>query len=316
MNDENEPQNQISLDLSLGIRSQEEDPVEGPVDDPVEDPVEEHGFMQLLRSVSDPPPNIQPSPPHPHHMMPPGYYTNVITPWNVSGAALPLPPPLGVVSVAVPSPYPPPGQLQHPQAIQDGSGALETPRPVPRLGRPPAGHQARRNSSRAVAAEKNVIVPPYPWATSKPAVIHNLRYLSSNNINVISGQVQCRPCEKIETLEYNLEEKFKELYRYIVNNKDELRQRAPHIWMNSKLTPCGSCESGMKPVLSEKKEEINWLFLLLGQMLGCCTLEQLRYFCDKTSQHRTGAKDRVLYLTYLGLFKQLDPSGFKQLDPS
>ncbi|KAH7510958.1 hypothetical protein FEM48_ZijujUnG0061700 [Ziziphus jujuba var. spinosa] len=45
------------------------------------------------------------------------------------------------------------------------------------------------------------------------------------------------------------------------------------------------------------------------EMLGCCTLEQLKYFCKHTKNHRTGAKDRVLYLTYLGLCKQLDPTG-------
>ncbi|VVB10841.1 unnamed protein product [Arabis nemorensis] len=297
MSDENKPEHRINLDLSLGL----------PVEDLVENPVEEPSFMQLLRSESDSPPNIQPPPPPLHHMTPPGYYTNVITPWNISPMpALPLPPPPGVVSVVTPSPYPPSGQvLQPPQQIQDGVGALRNPRPGPRLGRPPAG----RNSSRSVAVERNGIVPPYPWATSKLAVVHNYRYLSSNNINVISGQVQCRPCEKIQTLEYNLKEKFMELYLYISNNNEELRNRAPKIWTSPKLTLCGSCESPMKPVISEKKEEINWLFLFLGQMLGSCTLEQLKYFCDKTSQHQTGSKEHLLYQTYLGLFKQLVPSG-------
>ncbi|WOH09609.1 hypothetical protein DCAR_0729067 [Daucus carota subsp. sativus] len=45
------------------------------------------------------------------------------------------------------------------------------------------------------------------------------------------------------------------------------------------------------------------------QMLGCCTVEQLKYFCKHTKNHRTGAKDRVLYLTYLAICKQLDPKG-------
>ncbi|THG02676.1 hypothetical protein TEA_012074 [Camellia sinensis var. sinensis] len=74
---------------------------------------------------------------------------------------------------------------------------------------------------------------------------------------------------------------------------------------------CKFCEqeNNAKPVISEKKKSINWLFLLLGQMIGCCTLEQLKYFCKHTKNHRTGAKDRVLYLTYLGLCKQLDPNG-------
>ncbi|KAL4352204.1 hypothetical protein GQ457_06G007910 [Hibiscus cannabinus] len=49
--------------------------------------------------------------------------------------------------------------------------------------------------------------------------------------------------------------------------------------------------------------------VLLGKMLGCCKLSELKYFCKHTKNHKTGAKDRVLYLTYMGLCKQLDPTG-------
>lgn len=307
MNPNKDPNNRLSLDLSLGINDpQEQDPVDEQVPVGEQDPIEgQSKFMQLLTS-----PNVQPPLP-PHHMMPPECY-NVINNWNFSGTAFPPSPLLAVPLPPFQSPYPLSGQLlQPPQANQGGSVALEAPRQGTRLGRPPAGHQARRNSSRAaVAVERNAgekeIVPPYPWATTRPAVIQNLRYLFSKNINVITGQVHCRPCENNQTLEYNLREKFDELFRYIKQNKEELRQRAPNVWLYPKLTPCRSCESEMKPVIGEK-EEINWLFLLLGQMLGCCTLDQLRYFCDKTNQHRTGSKDRVLYSTYLCLCKQLDP---------
>lgn len=272
-----DPNDRINLDLSLGIGPQ------------AKDPVEQHcKLMELLRSVSDSTQNAQPSPPLPPlHTMPPGYY-NLTYPQNAAGQLL-LPP----------------------ITNQRGVGTLETPRPGTRLGRPPGGHHARRNSSKAAATvEESVdkdIVPPYPWATTRPARIHNLRYLYVNNINVIVGQVHCKPCESTQTIEYNLTEKFGELYRYIYDNKEVLRHRAPKVWSCPKLTPCCSCKNGMKPVIGENKEEINWLFLLLGQMLGCCTLDQLRYFCDKTSQHRTGAKDRVLYITYFGLCTQLEP---------
>ncbi|CDY37242.1 BnaA09g08630D [Brassica napus] len=208
------PNDRINLDLSLGI---------GPH---AKDPVEQHGkFMELLRSVSDSTQNAQPSPPLPPlHTMPPGYY-NLTYPQNAAGQLL-LPP----------------------ITNQGGVGALETPRPGTRLGRPPGGHHARRNSSKAAATvEENVekdIIPPYPWATTRPARIHNLRYLYVNNINVIFGQ-------------------------------EVLRHRASKVWSCPKLTPCCSCKNGMKPVIGENKEEINWLFLLLGQMLGCCTLDQL-----------------------------------------
>lgn len=55
-----------------------------------------------------------------------------------------------------------------------------------------------------------------------------------------------------------------------------------------------------------KEEEDDQLavFILGQQMLGCCTLEQLKYFYKQTKNHKMGAKDRVLYLTYLGLCKK------------
>ncbi|CAN8272305.1 unnamed protein product [Cochlearia groenlandica] len=242
MNQEHNPQNQINLDLSLGLPSPPPPPPP-----PQENTVFSNGFMQMLTSISDPPPYHMAAPPH-------GYYTTVIRPCNVPN---------------------PSEQL---------------------LGQPPQAGEAM-----------SIEIPPYPWATTRPALIHTLRYLVSNNINIIYGQVHCKSCENTQTLEYNLREKFEELYSYIKENKEGLRQRAPPVWMSPKLTPCGSCQTSMKPVIGDNKEGINWLFLLLGQMLGCCTLEQLRYFCDKTSQHRTGSKDRVLYLTYLGLCKQLEP---------
>ncbi|KAG5588223.1 hypothetical protein H5410_048657 [Solanum commersonii] len=44
-------------------------------------------------------------------------------------------------------------------------------------------------------------------------------------------------------------------------------------------------------------------------MLGCCTLDELKFFCEHTDNHRTGAKDRVLFLAYLTLCRQVDPTG-------
>ncbi|AEC06469.1 hypothetical protein ISN44_As02g009900 [Arabidopsis suecica] len=267
---------------------------------------EEQGeVMQLL--TSDPPQNTQPSPPQPNDMTSFANGTNhVIVPTQALEQAVPPP----NVSVRTPLPYQPSEEvLPPPQLNQVATVALATPR----RGRPPGG-QARRNSKRPVAGvERNVgdreIVPPYPWATKKPGKIQSFRDLSSNNINVISGQVHCKTCDRTDTVEYNLEEKFSELYGYIKVNKEEMRHRAPGSWSTPKLIPCRTCKSEMKPVMSERKEEINWLFLLLGQMLGCCTLDQLRYFCQLNSKHRTGSKDRVVYITYLSLCKQLDPEG-------
>lgn len=154
------------------------------------------------------------------------------------------------------------------------------------------------------------IPAPFPWATTRRATVHSMGHLLANRIESIAGEVQCRRCERVFEIEYDLRQKFLEVGAFIAENKGAMHDRAPQEWMSPALPRCASCgqENAARPVISGK-DGINWLFLLLGQMLGCCTLEQLKYFCEHTGNHRTGAKDRVLYYTYLGLCKQLDPTG-------
>ncbi|KAJ6365106.1 hypothetical protein OIU76_029972 [Salix suchowensis] len=141
---------------------------------------------------------------------------------------------------------------------------------------PPRGPRKRRNPSQGPREGKGETVPVlYSWAMDRRATVRSLEYLLSRKIETITGLVQCKRCEK----QYEMGFDF------------------------------GSQENSAKPVIANKKRKINWLFLLLGQMLGCCTLDQLKYFCKHTKNHRTGAKDRVLFLAYLGLCKQLDPNG-------
>ncbi|PKI62136.1 hypothetical protein CRG98_017509 [Punica granatum] len=111
-------------------------------------------------------------------------------------------------------------------------------------------------------------------------------------------------------MQYDLKEKFAELWEYIANNRCFMHNRAPDQWLNPALPNCRHCEQSncVRPIPTKKKA-INWLFLLLGQLLGCCKLAELKYFCKHTSNHRTGAKDRVLYSTYMGLCTQLDSTG-------
>ncbi|KAJ8767118.1 hypothetical protein K2173_013515 [Erythroxylum novogranatense] len=151
----------------------------------------------------------------------------------------------------------------------------------------------------------------YPWATDQLARVHSLEHLRSKQIETISGLVQCKKCERKYEIGFNLEDKFAEIWNFIARNKSSMHDRAPAVWLNPVYPRCKYCnlENGVRPVMAENNKEINWLFLLLGQMLGLLTLEQLKYFCKHTKNHRTGAKDRVLYLTYLGLCKQLDPNG-------
>ncbi|XP_009783149.1 uncharacterized protein [Nicotiana sylvestris] len=172
--------------------------------------------------------------------------------------------------------------------------------------------RARKKSTPSLKeGESETITPPYPWATTKRAIVHTLDYLISNGITVISGEVQCKKCQQQYQIQYDLQEKFKEIATFILKTKSVMRDRAPIIWMNPNLPNCKYCNQNncVKPIISERRSSINWLFLLLGQMIGCCKLDALKYFCMHTKNHRTGAKDRLVYLTYLELCKQLDPEG-------
>ncbi|CAK9142591.1 unnamed protein product [Ilex paraguariensis] len=237
-----------------------------------------------------------------------------------------LPPP---PTSFIPPPPPPPQSFQsllsqplphhplqlspsHPIYIPPISVPLELP--LASMNRQDSGpsRRIRRNPTQAPREGKSDTVPaPFPWATTRRATVHSLNHLLSNQIFAISGEVHCKRCEQQYEMEYDLREKFVEVGSFVVENKAAMHDRAPSVWMNPILPTCRFCEqeNSAKPIISEKKKKINWLFLLLGQMLGCCTLEQLKYFCKHTKNHRTGAKDRVLYLTYLCLCKQLDPNG-------
>lgn len=193
---------------------------------------------------------------------------------------------------------------------------------MPPTTNPPSHHQedavgplrssrGRKSPPRILRHGKSPTVPaPYPWATNRRATIHSLEYLLDNGLNIISGQVKCKKCEKKFKSEYDLQQKFMEVASFISKNKFTMHDRAPAVWMNPILPDCNSCNQRncVTPIITKKKS-VNWLFLLLGQMLGCCRLKVLKYFCKHTKNHRTGAKDRVLYLTYLGLCKQLEPKG-------
>ncbi|KAL1557995.1 hypothetical protein AAHA92_08515 [Salvia divinorum] len=206
------------------------------------------------------------------------------------------------------SPSPPPSP---PAALPEA----EPPAALPVADPPAAAHhrgRIRRNPARAPLEGKGLVIPPpYPWAGTLRATVRSLNYLRERGITAIRGDVECRKCEKKFEVELDLEERFAEISTFVAENKVLLRHRAPTEWMNPELSRCGFCnqERCVKPVMSAKKRSINWLFLLLGKMLGCCSLEQLKYFCKHTENHRTGAKDRVLFLTYLSLCKQMDPSG-------
>lgn len=167
----------------------------------------------------------------------------------------------------------------------------------------------RSSSEKPKQGKSKTIAALYPWATTLRAKVYDLNHLRSQGITMIGGDVECKGCQVNYRVEYNLEEKFKEIKDFVLANMLAMHDRAPAVWLNPTLDNCETCGNSLRPVIIGKKREINWLFLLLGQTLGCCKLSELKYFCKHTKNHKTGAKDRVLYLTYLGLCKQLDPAG-------
>jgi len=154
------------------------------------------------------------------------------------------------------------------------------------------------------------VPPPFPWATSKRAILHTLDHLLSVlKLKTISGTLECKVCKSQQDIQFDLVENFEKVTRFIEERRNEMCDRAPGEWMNPVIPNCESCgqEKAMYPLMT-KKRNINWLFLLLSQMIGCCKLDQLKYFCKHADIHRTGAKNRLIYSTYFGLCKQLQPN--------
>jgi hypothetical protein len=221
-----------------------------------------------------------------------------------------------------PTPSPPP---PHEQSMQTPTNSESTsfqrmfiPPPQPQQptlfiplqpSHPPHAQPTRPRVRRSILNGKSEIIPiPFIWATDLRATVHSFNYLLQNQIFNIIGDVECKRCQQTLQMSFDIRYKFPEIRHFIVENMHDMNDRGT-VWMRPTLPRCEHCDQGMKPVISDKKRRINWLFLFLGQMLGCCTIEQLRYFCKHTKNHRTGAKDRVLYSTYLQLCKQLDPNG-------
>ncbi|TVU20373.1 hypothetical protein EJB05_36580, partial [Eragrostis curvula] len=155
-------------------------------------------------------------------------------------------------------------------------------------------------------------LPPFPWAKKDRVAAHySLAELAERGIHTVEGEVQCKRCDARTLLALDVDAKFRELHEFIARNVQTMDDRAPEEWKDPALPDCDRCgqKNSLRPVIPPEKERINWVFLLLGQTLGLCTLEQLKHFCAHTNQHRTGAKDRVLYSTYMELCNQLHPGG-------
>ncbi|KAL5140868.1 hypothetical protein HKD37_09G024317 [Glycine soja] len=177
----------------------------------------------------------------------------------------------------------------------------------------PAFSSSPRTRSRSRRGKSKTITPPFPWATNRRATVHSYKYLLQNKIVTITGKVKCKRCDERFEMELDLKSKLGELLKFIQKKKCIMHDRAPNVWVVPVLPKCEHCgrENSVEPFLGDtKRRAINWLFLLLAQMLGFCNLKQLQYFCKHNNNHRTGAKDRIVYSTYMGLCKQLLPELF------
>ncbi|XP_057431751.1 uncharacterized protein LOC130724525 [Lotus japonicus] len=223
------------------------------------------------------------------------------------------PPPNPFFFEFIPLPQPPQNpllfEIMYPPFNQEHK--RDSPSEDSSSGEAPPSKKTRRKKKKKnppPKTENTTIPPPFPWATTKRAVIHTLDHLRSHRITTITGTVACKRCHEETSIAFNLEEKFNEVAHFIEHNKCVLHDRAPESWSSPVLPPCSRCgtENSLKPVIT-KKRSINWLFLLLGQWIGCCNRLHLKYFLKHATDHRTGAKDRLVYAVYLGLWKQLQP---------
>ncbi|XP_062094283.1 uncharacterized protein LOC133800341 [Humulus lupulus] len=202
---------------------------------------------------------------------------------------------------------------QHNVYIQSSSeDDTPCPRPSSTLIQPPTPRPPSWPwSSSSPSSRPQDSHPLYPWAILYPCVVRSYDYMLSNGILVIKGHVQCKICSQDYEMQLDLMAELAKLRSFIERNKDNMRERAPPYWLKPILPTCPVCgrQNSVKPVIDpENDDNTNWLFLLLGQLLGCCTLEQLKFFCNLHGIHRSGAKDRLLFSVYLNLCKQLDPS--------
>ncbi|KAL5222453.1 hypothetical protein ABZP36_027166 [Zizania latifolia] len=207
-----------------------------------------------------------------------------------------------------------------PLALTLGSIYASAPRPPTPPSLPPPGpHRPPpppppppSTQERSPRHRHNSPAPPlFASALERPAQHDTLENMLLKGITSVESVVRCKRCFGEEVIAYDLEAKFHEVRNYVAANRLAMHDRAPEAWMCPRLPDCVACgrEGGMSPVIPSDKREINWMFLFLGQMLGCCTLEDLKYFCKHTKQHRTGAKNRVLYNVFVEMCRQLEPQG-------
>ncbi|KMZ62043.1 hydroxyproline-rich glycoprotein family protein [Zostera marina] len=178
---------------------------------------------------------------------------------------------------------------------------------------PPQRRRGRRNPSNnnPGPGKPLTIPPPFPWSGEIRATVVTVAELTRRQILSIEGQVQCKRCDVRVIINFQLNQSIGVVIRHVIEILAEGNNRAPQGWATPKFPPCPSCMHAncMKPIIAQKKRDINWLFMYLGETLGTCNLEQLKYFCKHNKMHRTGSKMHLLLYAYIGISKQLHPTG-------
>ncbi|RDX92668.1 hypothetical protein CR513_25164, partial [Mucuna pruriens] len=134
---------------------------------------------------------------------------------------------------------------------------------------------------RAGPVKSEAVPAAFPWAASRRATVRSREYLLHHGILTITGKVECKRCGANFEMGLDLEEKLAELWKFIQREKEAMNCTAPKAWLHPVLPNCPHCgvENCVMPFFGDtKKKAINWLFLLLSQMLGCCTPRQLSYY--------------------------------------
>ncbi|XP_021849478.1 uncharacterized protein [Spinacia oleracea] len=169
--------------------------------------------------------------------------------------------------------------------------------------------------------------PLYPHAKPEPAKIHSLNYLLQNHILIVSKDFKCgnSECNQMYKVTYDIQTKFQELVEFIRTEKDKSLNGgvAPEKWLTptTTLPECSNCRRkcdvdsllGSDDRVSESAyHKIDWLFLLLGRLLGVCEWNQLNYFCinnniDRSVNGMVASTSQLLYRVYFDLCRQLQP---------
>ncbi|KAF5951634.1 hypothetical protein HYC85_009578 [Camellia sinensis] len=174
----------------------------------------------LLQSSLPPPPppqqafsqwSLPPPPPPPPPLPPPPLWPLQLSP---SHSLYPPPPP------SPPPPPPPPTPSTSATTVHRHEASPGPSRMV----------RARRNPTQLPWEGKSGTVPaPFPWATAHWATVHNLNYLLLRQIYSITGEVQCKRCERRYEMDFDLREKFSEVGTFVAERKSSMHDRAPSV---------------------------------------------------------------------------------------